>query len=518
MWGAAARIISTLISIAVAASPFTGSKHSFARRKLVGSSPTELLAAPISGKAVFSLNADTKSGQSDNATSLEARTALKNDVLRVKQEARRARVAKWTAAWHELGELAHWRYRQEHPLANESDIEDALRLERTYGMRPEDAAVETLASVPDMRSSTASPQLQAERSPVETVDAKSEKALDDAAKRLDLAESEAGSEIPAQTRSEKLRIAADADSIASQGHNQAVVDTPKKADDHATSRASSSTRASRCVAGDARGPAERWERQRQLSLLQDSGGAVYDIHSFLRSVMKPMFGTGSDSERHISVATSAARWMAQKFRRAGSRPSTKLSRATMYRLKREEFDRVCKDQAGGGMFSFIMNLIKEFGGTVVNEGGLAEMVPLYRGSKDPESFMRLMEELNAISHAQDGWLKLPRAGSFKMLQIGYGPDHFPAGVGTVASLSEQGYQAVVFTHRSPEMRQFIQRAIQQNGFEVSDDGGLSGLVPFYSGECGSRSFKELLSEMKEVSTMPGKWLHHTHLEGTERAG
>lgn len=542
MWSGVARLLpaATLVVAAVALPPGDrgtaqplGPKNGAARRVLKGRWPAELSPENLHNRSFVGLKADTPSAQANNVTSIVATIASKKDALRGKQNASRAKLAAQFAAWQQYSALARWRYQQEHPLANESDIEEALKLEQMYGMhsndsaevvpvnfakappqppkisrrpsaplpRAQDALQNTIEVVAEPESARGRPG-SVPMSAVPTVDEAADKAVDTAAvKALEGAAVRLGRSTPGivvESAAPRLEL----DSLRHMAEGRKTTTTASPSSAAGKSHASVRPAQSRCVVDSTRSPAERWERERQLSLLQGVS-SVSDAQR--RWGLRPRSAFRLSLE-HGLEATSRANTDLSRFSGAEKHTFARLTRLTMSLMMKQSFERIVKTQDDSEMFRFIKDMVNEVGGEILDEGGLAGIVPFYSGSRDMQSFVRLMEELQAIAHLPDGWLRMPVSSCFKTLQMGYGPQRFPAGVGSVASLNEQGYQAVAFTRRSPEMAKFIRRTMEREGFEVVDEGGLSGLVPFYSGECGTRSFQQLVDELTQVASMQGRWV------------
>lgn len=245
---------------------------------------------------------------------------------------------------------------------------------------------------------------------------------------------------------------------------------------------------SHCQADDAASFAERWERQRQLSLMQGLSTVVRGVRGSRRLVRLPR----ASAARHVAASATS---------------SLGVALAGLGAVK-QSFEALARRQDDDGMLEFIRGVVEEVGGTIVDEAGLSRILPLYTGEADLQPFARLMEELAATAALPDGWLRMPRDSRYNALQMGYGSQSFPAGVGNVSTLSEPGYEAVAFTRRSPEMETFVLRAAAQLGCEVHDQGGLQGFVPFYSGECGTRSFDVLVKDLQAVASLPDQWLRY----------
>lgn len=74
------------------------------------------------------------------------------------------------------------------------------------------------------------------------------------------------------------------------------------------------------------------------------------------------------------------------------------------------------------------------------------------------------------------------------------------GVGATALLDETGYMEVAELTDTPEMAMFVRRAIARIGCLITDEQGLAGFMPWYSGEADVQSFAKLDSELRCLCT------------------
>merc|ERR1712222_288167 len=64
-----------------------------------------------------------------------------------------------------------------------------------------------------------------------------------------------------------------------------------------------------------------------------------------------------------------------------------------------------------------------------------------------------------------------------------------------AALSEAGYQSVAALHDGSQMRDYVRRVADSLELDIIDQGHLSGMVMYYSGECASQSFAALVKDL-----------------------
>jgi len=71
--------------------------------------------------------------------------------------------------------------------------------------------------------------------------------------------------------------------------------------------------------------------------------------------------------------------------------------------------------------------------------------------------------------------------------------------GTRADLDENGYQALAFLKNDHEMGEFVKRVVESMGMVVVNDGGLAGMVPFYSGTNTYQTLGKLKKEVTRIA-------------------
>merc|ERR1719446_862644 len=68
--------------------------------------------------------------------------------------------------------------------------------------------------------------------------------------------------------------------------------------------------------------------------------------------------------------------------------------------------------------------------------------------------------------------------------------------GKQASLDEKGYAAVALQKDDDEMETYIRRVVEDMDMDVINNGGLRGLLPYYSGNKTWQTFKKLVAEIQ----------------------
>jgi len=80
--------------------------------------------------------------------------------------------------------------------------------------------------------------------------------------------------------------------------------------------------------------------------------------------------------------------------------------------------------------------------------------------------------------------------------------------GETAALDEEGYKAIAYLKSNEQMKAFIHRTIDMMQMEVVNEGGLSGITPFYSGEQDAQNFETLQLELERAAhgSNKNKWV------------
>mmetsp|Transcript_156201 Transcript_156201/g.277110 ORF Transcript_156201/g.277110 Transcript_156201/m.277110 type:complete len:689 (+) Transcript_156201:62-2128(+) len=183
------------------------------------------------------------------------------------------------------------------------------------------------------------------------------------------------------------------------------------------------------------------------------------------------------------------------------------------------------------MEMYIRRVITDLlGGFVREEGDLKGLVPYYAGTKSTQSFTALVKEVMSEMFRPGGWAVHPET---KILHknkvvvegavlaketdtptdVAAGPGPKAPAVPAASSfadcpfnatqakenvpLDEQGYSALLELSNNCAMKQFMHRVVESVGCKVTDEAGMKGLVPYYSGTKGSASYEELAQDLTE---------------------
>mmetsp|Transcript_110518 Transcript_110518/g.202377 ORF Transcript_110518/g.202377 Transcript_110518/m.202377 type:complete len:260 (-) Transcript_110518:103-882(-) len=91
-------------------------------------------------------------------------------------------------------------------------------------------------------------------------------------------------------------------------------------------------------------------------------------------------------------------------------------------------------------------------------------------------------------------------------------------LGQSASLDEAGYQKVAASKNNEEMAAFIARAaVEKLDFNITDMGGLAGLIPYYSGQKSTQHFERLLIELEEQANSGSFWIRPLNITSEQPA-
>mmetsp|Transcript_145505 Transcript_145505/g.253906 ORF Transcript_145505/g.253906 Transcript_145505/m.253906 type:complete len:290 (+) Transcript_145505:103-972(+) len=83
-------------------------------------------------------------------------------------------------------------------------------------------------------------------------------------------------------------------------------------------------------------------------------------------------------------------------------------------------------------------------------------------------------------------------------------------------LSEQGYSFLSRLKDDREMQGFVRRVIDDLGLEIVDEGGLMGMVPYYSGKKAKQSFAALEAELAKESKKRKAWALPKGTKGSQK--
>merc|ERR1719157_145364 len=82
-----------------------------------------------------------------------------------------------------------------------------------------------------------------------------------------------------------------------------------------------------------------------------------------------------------------------------------------------------------------------------------------------------------------------------LCQPGYTEEGEPVSAKDVP-LNEDGYQRIAALKRNSEMEVFVQRVLESEGRSIRERSGLSGFVPYYSGNVSVRDLATMKAELR----------------------
>jgi hypothetical protein len=173
-------------------------------------------------------------------------------------------------------------------------------------------------------------------------------------------------------------------------------------------------------------------------------------------------------------------------------------------LNSEGYVMVANARDARQMESFMLRLISGMDLHVRDHGGLLGVIPFYDGEKSFQSFDSMKEELLRTIKYQNGWVTAQGASVTSILQRS--AEQVAEASGSAAPLNEEGYHRVALLRSTAEMAQFVRRVVAELGLCVEDEGGLSGVALWYSGEKVTQSFAQLRSEVSSASRHDGTWV------------
>jgi len=148
-------------------------------------------------------------------------------------------------------------------------------------------------------------------------------------------------------------------------------------------------------------------------------------------------------------------------------------------------------------FTLLRSIISEMGGTVLR-GKRNGLWQFSKTSMQKNSTLEdLATELRNTESVRE-WLSFKGLYAPRNLKLDGGMKDWMNNVGSTAPLNEDGYRAVVFLRNESQMATFIQRAGNKLGVQVTNQDGLMGMTPYFSGRCARQSYEAL---EKEVGSM-----------------
>jgi len=133
------------------------------------------------------------------------------------------------------------------------------------------------------------------------------------------------------------------------------------------------------------------------------------------------------------------------------------------------------------MVQFVRRVVEDMGLYVSDEGKLNGFVKYYSGSQGVQNFAKLRYELIGAVRDLESWLSS----------------------GESVVLNEVGYRSVAALRNDTQMAVFIKRVAAHHGCSVTNNGGLMGVVPHFSGTMDVQSLALLEVEVRKSCGLTG---------------
>mmetsp|Transcript_86003 Transcript_86003/g.151906 ORF Transcript_86003/g.151906 Transcript_86003/m.151906 type:complete len:253 (+) Transcript_86003:91-849(+) len=156
------------------------------------------------------------------------------------------------------------------------------------------------------------------------------------------------------------------------------------------------------------------------------------------------------------------------------------------------------------MKAYVLRLVNAMGLQVRDHAGLLGVIPFYDGEKAIQSFASLKDELLRTMKYKKGWVTAQSAGISSILQKNV--EEVAEVSGAAVPLTEDGYSKIARQNSTSEMVQFVARVVADLGLCIEDQGGISGVALWYSGEKGTQSLASLRSEVVNASKHDNSWI------------
>jgi hypothetical protein len=138
------------------------------------------------------------------------------------------------------------------------------------------------------------------------------------------------------------------------------------------------------------------------------------------------------------------------------------------------------------MKSFILRAIADRDCEVLDEAGLTGIVPWFSGTSAVQTFDELEDSLlSAVLANGHRWLSYKNS-------VGV--------TGADSPLDLQGYAEVSLLRSDDEMDMFARRLAEADGIEITDNGGLAGMIKYCSSAALLQSFDQFRKHMRSAAS------------------
>jgi len=155
-------------------------------------------------------------------------------------------------------------------------------------------------------------------------------------------------------------------------------------------------------------------------------------------------------------------------------------------LDESGYQAVAATRSRKAMSALCIRVLHEQGWQVSDNTVLEQLLPRHSGEQGVQSYQVLVSELRVIS-----------SGTRRVVEVS---------IGRTADLSEHGYMGVAAKVSDIEMELFIRRTVSHLGLQVINEGGLLGVVPFFSGAHAVQSYTALCMELGSTIQRTDPWL------------
>jgi len=162
-------------------------------------------------------------------------------------------------------------------------------------------------------------------------------------------------------------------------------------------------------------------------------------------------------------------------------------------LDEDGYEAVASLHSDYEMEHFVWRVIDDMGDLVTHQAGLRGFVPYCSGHKAKLGYEAMLAQISNASKTPGSWVQekssIPQAASLQQL--------------SEAPLDEWTYRAFVERGSDFEMEAFVRRVVASMGFQVTDDAGLHGFVPYYSGNKDSQSLLSMREDLERAAACGG---------------
>lgn len=175
------------------------------------------------------------------------------------------------------------------------------------------------------------------------------------------------------------------------------------------------------------------------------------------------------------------------------------------------YDQVVASGNAAAMMAFLNKAVLQSGCRVTSRRAFKQIIPFYDGTCDKQSLANLMGEVHrgkVSNRCYEPWLAPVDDDRRYDMSLNEPLAKHKSKARRVRYLLEQRLQAAQDARSNNQTAQVIQDAVEELGGTVRDYGGLSGMVPFYSGNTPetAQPMSRLLEELESIGRDPHGWV------------